>query len=116
MNFAEIWEAISDAGITAGNQVQKNAKKLSKYDKEDILAAVGLEPKRGAMDVIVPAVGFFAVGILAGVGLGLLFAPKPGYELREDLTEQFNNKIAAAKKDAADATAGTITNDMSPVI
>ena len=115
MNFAEIWEAISDAGITAGNKVQKNATRLSKYDKEDILAAVGLEPKRGATDVLVPAIGFFAVGILAGVGLGLLFAPKPGYELREDLTEQFNKNLAAAKK-TADNTAANVTSDISPVI
>lgn len=114
MNFAEIWEAVSDAGISAGNQMQKNVKRLSKYDKEDILAAIGLEPKRSTMDVIVPAVGFFAVGILAGVGLGLLFAPKPGYELREDLTEQFNTKIAP-KKEGAEAT-GNISSDMNPVI
>lgn len=115
MNFAEMWEAVSDAGITAGNQVQKNAKRLSKYDKEDILAAIGLEPKRGAVDVIIPAVGFFAVGILAGVGLGLLFAPKPGYELREDLTEQFNN-MSKNKMQGADAAAGNVSNDLNSVV
>lgn len=115
MNFAEMWEAVSDAGLNAGNQIQKNAKRMSKYDKEDILAAIGLEPKRGAVDVIIPAVGFFAVGILAGVGLGLLFAPKPGYELREDLTEQFNN-MSKNKMQGADATAGNVNNDLNSVV
>ena len=111
MNFADIWEAVSDAGVNAGNQLSKNAKRLSKYDKEDILAAIGLEPKRGAFDVIVPAVGFFAVGILAGVGLGMLFAPKAGYELREDLTEQIKGMQQQASKAAQNAT-----DTVNPVI
>ena len=96
MTFAELIDVVSEYGIDAGKQIKKGAKELSKYDKEDVLAAIGLEPKRSVAGVILPAAGFFAVGILAGVGLGLLFAPKAGYELREDLTDAAKNAMKQA--------------------
>jgi hypothetical protein len=107
MTFAEIWETISDAGITTGKNIQKTAKDLSKYDKEDILAAIGLEPKRSTTGVILPALGFFAVGVLAGVGVGLLFAPKPGYELREDLSEAAKTAMKKAEEMNAEMPSAT---------
>ena len=111
MTFADILETITDAGSTAGSRISSGAKTLSKYDREDILAAIGLEPKRSTTQVVVPAIGFFAVGILAGVGLGMLFAPKPGYELREDLTEQ----MKGAMKKGQDVVQQT-TTETNPVI
>jgi hypothetical protein len=93
MTFADILETLTDAGTSTGSALKKGAKNLSSYDREDILAAIGLEPKRSTSQVVVPAIGFFAVGILAGVGLGMLFAPKPGYELREDLSEQMKGAV-----------------------
>lgn len=114
MTFAEIWDAISETSANTGSAIKKGYNNVSKYDKEDILAAIGLEPKRSTVDVVLPAVGFFAVGVLAGVGLGMLFAPKPGYELREDISEQVNR--AMAKKNAEGVTTEGKTEDVNPVI
>lgn len=107
MTFADILETITDAGSTAGSRISSGAKTLSKYDREDILAAIGLEPKRSTTQVVVPAIGFFAVGILAGVGLGMLFAPKPGYELREDLSEQMKGAVKKGQEVVNQATTET---------
>ena len=54
-------------------------------NREDILNSLGLQsiPERG--DNVLPALAIFGAGILVGAGLGLLFAPKPGRELRDDL-------------------------------
>jgi YtxH-like protein len=53
--------------------------------RESALAAIGLQPRRTASDYIVPALGVFGLGVLVGAGLGLLFAPKRGAELRGDI-------------------------------
>lgn len=98
MNFAEIWDAVTETGTNTGRSLRKQARDLRKYDMDDVLAAVNLERRRTTTDVMMPAVGFFAVGILAGVGLGMLFAPKPGYELREDLGEQVNKAMNRSRE------------------
>jgi hypothetical protein len=60
-------------------------KTLRNMDKDDLLNLVGLESKRSMADAVVPTLTAFSVGVLVGVGVGLLLAPKPGSELREDL-------------------------------
>lgn len=52
---------------------------------ESALAAIGLQPRRTTTDYILPALGLFGVGVLVGAGLGLMFAPKRGADLRQDL-------------------------------
>ena len=113
MTFADIIETIAEAGTTTGKNIKTGASKLASYDKEDILAAIGLEPKRSTTDVVFPAVGFFAVGVLAGIGLGMLFAPKPGYELREDLNEQMNKVMKRPEETAGTQNQNT---EQNPVI
>ena len=54
-------------------------------NREDILNSLGLQSIPERSDTILPAMGIFGAGILVGAGLGLLFAPKPGRELRDDL-------------------------------
>jgi gas vesicle protein len=49
------------------------------------LELVGLQSKRTVAEWLVPTVGIFGIGLLVGAGVGLLLAPKPGKELREDL-------------------------------
>ena len=41
--------------------------------------------------------GKFLVGALVGAGLGMLFAPKSGKELRKDLKDKFDELLAKAK-------------------
>jgi gas vesicle protein len=54
-------------------------------NREDILNSIGLQTIPDRSDNVLPAVAIFGAGILVGAGLGLLFAPKPGRELRDDL-------------------------------
>jgi hypothetical protein len=60
-------------------------KNLTDLDKDDLLDMIGLESRRSTGDRLVPALALFGAGVLVGVGLGLMLAPKPGSALREDL-------------------------------
>ncbi|HYO66795.1 MAG TPA: YtxH domain-containing protein [Archangium sp.] len=62
-----------------------SAKDVKKMDRDELLELIGLETKKGPADWLLPALGAFSVGMLVGAGLGLLMAPKPGAELRDDL-------------------------------
>lgn len=55
---------------------------LRDMSKDDILNAIGLETRRSAADYVLPALGVFSAGLVVGAGLGLLFAPKSGREIR----------------------------------
>lgn len=63
----------------------RDLKDLKKMDKDDILNLIGLETRKDTTDYLLPAIGAFTVGVLLGVGVGLMLAPKPGNELRSDL-------------------------------
>lgn len=62
-----------------------SARDLKKMDKDDVLELLGLETRKGPTDWLLPTLSAFSVGLLVGAGLGLLMAPKPGAELRDDL-------------------------------
>lgn len=63
-------------------------KNLPDVEKDDILELIGLEARRSQGEKMVPALALFGAGLLVGVGLGLMLAPKPGRELREDLKDR----------------------------
>lgn len=69
----------------------KQLKSLKNLDKDDLLEVLGLETKRTTAESLVPALSAFAVGILLGAGLGLLIAPKPGAQLRDDLRSRLRD-------------------------
>lgn len=71
-----------------GAAVLKNLKRLANVDKDDVLDLIGLEERRTAADKMVPALALFGAGVLVGVGLGLMLAPKPGRELRQDVKQK----------------------------
>lgn len=75
-----------------------NLNELRNISKEDILGALGLQSKSSGFAYALPAVGIFAAGVLVGVGLGMLFAPKAGTELREDLQDQYNKALDLARQ------------------
>lgn len=56
---------------------------FDKISRDDVLGAIGLQTRRSAADMVIPALGLFGVGLVVGAGLGLLFAPKTGAQTRE---------------------------------
>lgn len=83
-----------------------NVDKLKSLDREDFLNILGLESRRNTVDYLVPALALFGVGVLVGTGVGLLVAPRPGRELREDLAhrlQQAPDAIAKLPQRANDA-------------
>jgi len=56
--------------------------------KEDIASAVGFESRGSAAGGMFTAFSIFGAGIILGAGLALLFAPKPGHEIRRDIAEK----------------------------
>jgi hypothetical protein len=65
--------------------------------KEQILERLGLTAKPDFFDYLLPAAGIFAAGILLGAGLGLMMAPKPGAELREDLAARYADAVRSLR-------------------
>jgi len=70
------------------------------------LAAIGLQPRRSAGDYILPVIGIFGVGVLVGAGLGLMFAPKRGAELRGDLGRRVKSVGARLRRRGAEGDGG----------
>ncbi len=86
-------------GITHPNGDESmTLKSLREMDKDDLLRMIGLQSKRTPVDWILPTIAIFGVGILVGAGVGLLLAPKPGRELREDL----RNRLQGAQEELAE--------------
>lgn len=69
-------------------------KDLRNLDRDDLLDALGLQ-RRGNADWLLPTLTALGVGLLVGAGLGLLLAPKPGNELRDDLRERLQGGLDA---------------------
>ena len=65
---------------------------LPDVDSDDVLEVLGLESRRSTSEKLLPSVALFGAGLLVGVGLGLMLAPKPGNELRSDLKQRLNRK------------------------
>lgn len=88
--------------------------KLRAYDTDDLLSALGIETRTRWADVAAPLLGAFGVGLLVGAGIGLMFAQRPGRELREDLRqriakapEAFASALPGARERTAESVPGT---------
>ena len=69
--------------------------------RDELSNLLGLAPRNDSAEAVSSAVGLFAIGILVGAGLALLFAPKPGQELRQQIGErvtELRDKIGAEKE------------------
>jgi hypothetical protein len=77
---------------------------VTNLKKEDILSLVGLATKRDATAGII-AVGLecFVAGLLVGAGAALLFAPKSGAGLRDDIRKRVQSTQEAVTERLPDA-------------
>ena len=75
---------------------KKVRSRLPDVDSDDVLEVLGLESRRSTSEKLLPSVALFGAGLLVGVGLGLMLAPKPGNELRSDLKQRLNRKNGSA--------------------
>ncbi|HEX9290628.1 MAG TPA: YtxH domain-containing protein [Anaeromyxobacteraceae bacterium] len=71
---------------------------LRKLDRDDVLHRLGLEEHTPTSDFFT-SLGLFAVGVLVGAGLGIMFAPKPGAEIRNQLTDTIRNRGGRAAEE-----------------
>jgi hypothetical protein len=60
--------------------------------RDQLIQALG-----GRSDDHMSSFGIFAAGIVLGAGLAVLFAPKPGSEIREAIGEKISNLRPAAE-------------------
>ncbi len=72
-------------------------------NKDDILSALGLATKPSTSDRLLGTLGVFGVGLLVGAGAALLFAPKSGQALREDLGDRFRKLRNEDDSDSTDS-------------
>ena len=90
-------------------------KELRNLDKNDILNALGLETRRSNTDMVLPVLGIFTAGLITGLGMGLMMAPKSGQSLREDARDYASNaqgQVKGKMEQARDYAKGTV-NKMS---
>lgn len=71
-------------------------KSFRDLDRERVLELIGLERRRNAAERVLPVIALFGAGILLGVGVGIMVAPKPGRELRQDLKGRFQQQLPKA--------------------
>jgi hypothetical protein len=86
----------------------RDLRDLKKLEKDDLLNLIGLETRKDTADYLLPALGAFTVGVLLGVGVGVLLAPKPGQELRSDL----RNRLQSGQ-DAVSGAVGRVTETVT---
>lgn len=65
-------------------------------DREELLRRMGLEERTPAGDFFT-SLGLFSIGVLVGAGLGVMFAPKRGDEMRSALNEAWKNRGRGAQ-------------------
>ena len=76
-------------------------KDIKKWDKDQLLDMLGFETRSSK---VLRMIGLLAIGGLVGTVLTLLFAPRSGRVLREDLAQKIKestNEVVAAMKNKA---------------
>lgn len=84
MNASQLWKALKH--------------RIPDVDRDDLMGAVGLESRRSTAEKIVPALAIFGAGVILGVGIGMMMAPKAGSELRSDI----RSRLHRGREGAAD--------------
>lgn len=63
-------------------------------DRDALLRQLGLEERSPGSDFFT-GMGLFSIGVLVGAGLGLLFAPKRGEDMRAMVTDAWRKRDAS---------------------
>ncbi len=63
-------------------------------DRDMLLRQLGLEQRSPGSDFFT-GLGLFSIGVLVGAGLGLLFAPKRGEDMRAMVSEAWRKRDAS---------------------
>lgn len=88
--------------------MEMNVKAMRRMmDRDLLLHRLGLETRTPRSDFFT-GLGLFSVGVLVGAGLGLLFAPKRGDEVRSAMTEAWR----ARQANRAAGTGQEVPSDM----
>lgn len=89
-----------------------NLRDLTTLDQNDLLDKLGLEARGSRGAALAATLGTFGVGLLIGVGIGFMLAPKAGPGLREDIRERlrgvakrFDHEGAPERQSPAGSTA-----------
>jgi hypothetical protein len=72
-------------------------------ERDELLNWIGLQ-QRSANDTAFTMIGAFALGTVVGGALALLFAPKPGHQLRHDLGERLDGATQKLKEQLTPTT------------
>lgn len=75
--------------------------KMNWNNAERFLDTLGLEIKRENSSTFLTTVGVFSAGVLTGAALGLLFAPKPGRQLRDEVSQKVGQKVESMRHAAS---------------
>jgi gas vesicle protein len=59
--------------------------------QSSLLDRLDLTQKRSTTEVVLPVLGIIGLSIAAGAALGMMFAPKRGVELRQDLKHRISD-------------------------
>lgn len=71
--------------------------RLKNFDRDDVLKMIGLQTRRDSTDALLTGIGLFGAGVLVGAGVALLFAPRSGSELRQELKGRLNPEDRGAE-------------------
>jgi len=72
-------------------------------ERDELLNWIGLQ-QRNANETAFTMIGAFALGTVVGGALALLFAPKPGHQLRHDLGERLDGATQKLKEQLTPTT------------
>ena len=89
-------------------------KDITNLTKDDVLAIAGLTSRRSTMDRILAGTGYFAAGLIVGVGAALLLAPKSGKGLREDIGDGLRRATGREKLPDDGEAANGASNEARP--
>jgi len=89
-------------------------KDITNLTKDDVLAIAGLASRRSTTERILAGAGYFAAGLIVGVGAALLLAPKSGKGLREDIGEGLRRATGREKLPDDVEAVGAASHEAQP--